>query len=116
MGFVDGVIRMVLLTIETNRDCSRNSNDAILIQVSKPHSRPITQISIDHTETRMVSGSEDNTIFIYQIEKTNAFIQLNPIGLINVPLIVTNFAWNPKEVRNNRTINKSVCNFSVNNL
>lgn len=89
MGFGDGVIRMVYV------DFKSSSKSISLIQVLKSHSKAITKFSINPTETILVSGSKDNTIFIHQLFQQETFVKLIPIGLVAIDSPCTSINWKP---------------------
>lgn len=94
IGFADGIIRVVSLHLtDTTMDSLQ------LIQITKCHHMPITKMAINPKGTILVSGSEDKTVFIHQIDKVTPFVKLVPIGFIKVPAPVTCFSWNQKKVR-----------------
>lgn len=88
MGFADGVIRVV--AIDILRRALR------LIQVSKPHHKSITKLSVNPMGSILISAAEDQTIFIYRIVRP---FHLEPIGLVTVSSVPTDFAWYPRDVR-----------------
>lgn len=88
MGFGDGVVRIVAIDIQ--RHALR------LIQVSKPHHKSITKISVNGTESILVTAAEDRSIFFYRIVRP---FKLEPIGLVTISSAATDFAWYPPNVR-----------------
>lgn len=89
MGFDDGTLRVSILSI--------TKKQVIVTQVIKPHDKPITQITINHSNTVLVSGGEDSTIFFFQIRFLNQ-VELIPIGYIRVPNPVTCLTWHHENV------------------
>lgn len=67
----------------------------MLIQTIKSHSKSITKLSINPTETILVSGSEDKTIFVHQLAHQDGFTKVKPIGLVNINSICTAINWIP---------------------
>uniref|UniRef100_A0A336MUJ4 CSON006942 protein n=1 Tax=Culicoides sonorensis TaxID=179676 RepID=A0A336MUJ4_CULSO len=92
LAFDDGVIRVVTVDLSENPD---NDEPIQLIQVLKSHSEPIRKISINERETILVSGGDDNLIFIHQISKELPYIKLIPIGLVETPSAVSCINWKP---------------------
>ena len=93
VGFADGIIRVISLQL------SDKTMDLFqLIQVTKCHHMPITKLAINPKGTIIVSGSEDKTVFIHQIDNIKPYVTLVPIGFIKVPAPVTCFNWNQKKV------------------
>ncbi|XP_064214804.1 cilia- and flagella-associated protein 44 isoform X1 [Tribolium castaneum] len=86
MGFDDGTLRLSILTINEDK------KEVRVIQTTKPHDKPITQISINPSNSVLVSGGEDSTIFFFQIKFT-IHVELVPIGYIRVPNPVTCLTW-----------------------
>lgn len=95
LGFEDGVTRLISLNLKNDESINGNMQ---LIQVIKCHHLPITKLSINNAGTILVSGSEDNTVFVHQIVKGNSYITLNPIGFIKTPDVVTYITWNTSQV------------------
>ena len=93
LGFGNGVVRIVALSLNTKVGGSVN-----LLQVWKPHCLAITKMSINDRETVLVTGSEDNTIFLHQVSKQKPFVIFNPIGFVDVPSAATAFTWKPNLV------------------
>lgn len=63
----------------------------------KSHSKAITKISINPSETILVSGSEDKTIFIHRIfnEIEEEYTKIVPIGLVDINSICSTITWIP---------------------
>lgn len=70
-----------------------------LLQVIKSHSAAITKISINPNETILVSGSEDKTIFVHQLIQNQPYLEIQAMGLVQMPSFVTAISWNPKMVK-----------------
>lgn len=91
MGFDDGTIRVSILTIE------EQEVKLMVVYATKPHDKPITKITMNPSNTILVTGGEDCTIFFFQVlAKTN--VELVPIGYIRVPNIVTCMTWHCQKV------------------
>lgn len=96
LAFADGVIRTIC--IDVNGKLNKNSH-VVLVQATKPHTAPITALSINFLETIIISGSEDRTVFLYHIRVIGDLVQLEPIGLVNTLAVPTAFNWNPINVK-----------------
>ncbi|XP_031340937.1 cilia- and flagella-associated protein 44-like [Photinus pyralis] len=93
MGFDDGIIRVVVARIDEDTEEVKHK----IIQLTKPHTKPITRSSLNSKELLLVTGSEDATIFIYKlVPSRNSYTTLVPIGFIPVPDIITCLLWHPK--------------------
>lgn len=46
----------------------------------------------------LVTGSDDATIFIFNIHTINNYPTIIPIGYVKLPSSITCMAWNPQEV------------------
>lgn len=46
----------------------------------------------------LVTGSEDCTVFVYQIAQSSKYISLVPIGFVTMPNMVTFLSWKPHAV------------------
>lgn len=86
LGFDDGCLRVCVLNI--NDQASR----LFLTQTVKAHDKAITKIVVNARNNVLVSGSDDSTIFFFQIE-LNEFVRLVPIGYLQVPNPVTCLTW-----------------------
>lgn len=90
MGFDDGNIRSVIVSISENETISNFS----YYQLTKPHCKSITTMRLNPRGTLLVTGSEDKTIFVFQVfPEKGEYTKLNPIGLIRVPDVVTCLYW-----------------------
>lgn len=78
-GFTDGSIRVVCFNIN---ESDWNGSSIQTIQHSKPHLGQVNQILTN--ERIMVSASEDQTIFIYNISSSLNEIFLTPIGFVRI--------------------------------
>nr|CAD7399612.1 unnamed protein product [Timema cristinae] len=95
-GFADGVIRVLVASLMEREKFDDARMDYVsIIQVTKPHTKPITALSINPRGSIVVCGSEDNTIFVYQILPKHEYVSLFPVGFVNVPSPVTHFNWKP---------------------
>ncbi|KAK6640272.1 hypothetical protein RUM44_011958 [Polyplax serrata] len=98
-GFADGVIRVICVSLtEFVRRVPTPTDEYInLVQVIKPHTKPVTVITINPKNTIVVTGSEDCTIFVFQISEGKQFVKLVPIGYVPVTGEVTHCTWKPKK-------------------
>lgn len=87
IGFNDGMIRL----ISVNYDKQSFS----LVQAIKPHNKPIVKVTVNEDQTKLVSSSEDCTIFIFNVLVHRNIAELQPFGLVNVPFIIKTLVWNP---------------------
>jgi WD40 repeat protein len=98
-GFRDGVIRVVVVSLEKMKNDPSSKEEFItLIQTTKPHSKPITAMSMNDEGSVLVTGSEDCTVFVYQIAQSSKYISLLAIGFVTMPSVVTFFSWKPHSV------------------
>jgi WD40 repeat protein len=98
-GFSDGMVRVVVVSLEEKKkDPSSKEEFITLIQITKPHTKPVTAMSINDKGTLLVTGSEDSTVFVYQIAQSSKYISLVPIGFVAVPNMVTFLSWKPHMV------------------
>lgn len=113
-GFADGVIRVICVSLsEFYREVPSPTDEYInLIQVSKPHTKPVTVITINPKQTMIVTGSEDCTIFLYQILEGKQFVKLVPVGFVPVPGEVMHCTWKP---RKDATILVSIYEITITN-
>ncbi|XP_069678702.1 cilia- and flagella-associated protein 44 [Periplaneta americana] len=95
-GFADGLVRVLVVSLEEfKKNPNSNSEFVTIIQVTKPHSKPITAMTMNDKGNLLVTGSEDSTVFAYRIGKGFSYITLEPIGFVNVPNSVTFLTWKP---------------------
>ncbi|XP_015185345.1 PREDICTED: cilia- and flagella-associated protein 44 [Polistes dominula] len=96
-AFDTGIIRMVVIAVLTaNEQNNIKGNYTKLVQVLKPHSRSINVMSINPSCSILVTGSDDSTIFVFNISTTVTYPTLQPIGYINIPSEITCMTWKPK--------------------
>lgn len=96
MAFDDGVIRMGCVDVV--------GAEFHLIQAIKSHNAPVNKLLLGESEMILISGSDDNTIFIHQIISHRPYVRILPIGLITMPSAVTALEWNLKMVTNLLTL------------
>ncbi|XP_045768159.1 cilia- and flagella-associated protein 44 isoform X2 [Maniola jurtina] len=116
VGFADGIMRMLLvhperlqahsslIEIKVHSALTIHSEDSVnadvldLISLLKPHSKAITQITINEPRTLLVTCGEDCTIFMYHLELGTPFT-LERLGFIQTPNNVAYMTWKPNEER-----------------
>ncbi|CAB3223441.1 unnamed protein product [Arctia plantaginis] len=114
VGFKDGIMRTLLLhpdrlisrqslidirvhsALTIHSEDSANADVIDLLSLLKPHSKSLTQISINHQRTLLVTCAEDCTIFMYKLELATPF-QLHKIGFIETPNNIAYMTWKPDE-------------------
>ncbi|XP_015588735.2 uncharacterized protein LOC107264707 [Cephus cinctus] len=95
-AFSSGIIRMITVSIlQANRTKKIKGDYVRLIQVVRPHKMPITSMSLNNTHSLLVTGSEDDTIFVFFVNTTATYPILVPIGFVKVPSPVTCMTWKP---------------------
>jgi len=95
-AFRDGVVRVVVVSLqEMKKDPNSTEEFITIIQTSKPHVKPVTAMSMNDKGTVLVTGSEDSTIFVYQIIESHKYVSLVPIGFVTMPNMVTFLSWKP---------------------
>ncbi|KAJ8952048.1 hypothetical protein NQ318_010958 [Aromia moschata] len=88
-GFDDGQIRVCYVNMTSEERITMQ-----ITQVIKPHNKSLTVMSVNPSATILVSGGEDMTIFIFQLEKDEyADNFLIPIGFLPAPDVVTCITW-----------------------
>ncbi|KAI4496377.1 hypothetical protein M0804_000187 [Polistes exclamans] len=96
-AFDTGIIRMVIVAVLTaNEQNNIKENFTKLVQVLKPHSQSINVMSVNPSCSLLVTGSDDSTIFVFNISTTVTYPTLQPIGYINMPSEITCMTWRPK--------------------
>ncbi|KAF7998128.1 hypothetical protein HCN44_009526 [Aphidius gifuensis] len=100
-AFESGIIRVVTVDVD-GADVARandpeENNFVKLVQVVKPHTAGITVMSLNKLENILVTGSQDSTIFIFQIKISDEFPELIPIGFIKLPSGISCITWHPKK-------------------
>ncbi|XP_075974116.1 cilia- and flagella-associated protein 44 [Anticarsia gemmatalis] len=114
VGFADGIMRTLLLhperlerqksliDIRVHSALTIHSEDSVnadcidLISLLKPHSKSLTQISINHQRTLLVTCGEDSTIFMYKLTLSTPF-SLERLGFIETPNNIAYMTWKPDE-------------------
>lgn len=91
----DGAIRVIGINLTEN---TKLPNRLSLLQTIKGHTMCINRLSMNSTGKMLVSGSEDQTIFIYRIESNQSLLKLKPIGYMETPSAVTAISWKPQAV------------------
>lgn len=100
-GFSDGVLRVFAVCLKELEDKNNHFSEEAkinLIYVAKLHSDFINKILVNSQFTLLVTGSEDESIFVHQISQNNKQFCLVPIGLIEVNSKITSIGWKIGEV------------------
>ncbi|XP_047346739.1 cilia- and flagella-associated protein 44 isoform X3 [Vespa velutina] len=96
-AFDSGVIRIVIVAVLTaNEHNNIKENFTKLVQVLKPHSQSINVMSMNPSYSLLVTGSDDSTIFVFNICTTSTYPTLQPIGYIKMPSGITCMMWKPE--------------------
>lgn len=66
-------------------------------QESKPHSSAVTSINVNQANELLVTGGEDNTVFVYRLQDTG---QLSPLGYLQLTGPARCLTWTPDKVIN----------------
>ncbi|XP_048505660.1 cilia- and flagella-associated protein 44 isoform X2 [Athalia rosae] len=99
-AFGSGVIRVITVAVQKADSQSNIRGDYVrLLQAIKPHSSPITAMSLNESNSLLVTGAEDTTVFVFGLQKTETYPLLIPIGYIRVPSSPTCFTWKLVETR-----------------
>ncbi|ENN71887.1 hypothetical protein YQE_11424, partial [Dendroctonus ponderosae] len=97
-AFGDGQIRVICLHIPD----INSGEDSIILHVPqtiKPHSKPVTTMSVNSKGTILVSASEDSTIFVFKVDVHSNQSLLIPIGFFPTTDIVSCITWHHELVR-----------------
>ncbi|XP_038318346.1 cilia- and flagella-associated protein 44 isoform X1 [Canis lupus familiaris] len=95
VGFEDGVVRVLelydpkRLTVFAGRKKVSDA-DISLKQVFKPHTARVTALAYERDGEILATGSEDQTVFFFEVEK-----DYKPIGYITTPGPVCQLIWSP---------------------
>ncbi|XP_022179157.1 uncharacterized protein LOC111039821 isoform X2 [Myzus persicae] len=96
IGFQTGILKIVTVPLKKIiEEKTQNITKLVEIQSSKPHTSSIRHFAINHSAKTLISGSDDNTIFVFNIETEP--IKLSPIGMFPLPGKVTFIHWKPSE-------------------
>lgn len=68
------------------------------LQIIKPHSQPLTCISMNPTNSVLVTGGTDSTIFIFKLDIKLDCAVLVPIGYVPSPDVPSCIIWKPDYV------------------
>ncbi|XP_053613001.1 cilia- and flagella-associated protein 44 [Plodia interpunctella] len=116
VGFADGIMRTLLvhperfeahtamIDVRVHSALTIHSEDSVhpdvidLISLLKPHSKSLTQITINHDRSLLVTCGQDCTIFMYQLVLGMPF-QLFRLGFIETPNNIEYMTWKPEETR-----------------
>ncbi|XP_075152852.1 cilia- and flagella-associated protein 44 [Haematobia irritans] len=88
-SFEDGVIRQIYLDLT-----QPIKPQLCLIRPTKAHTAAVTRLTINPSNTLLITGSADRSIFMYGLtEKQDSYILLQPIGFIQFGAIPNCFYW-----------------------
>ncbi|CAF3878718.1 unnamed protein product [Adineta steineri] len=95
VGFSDGVIRYLKLRSGAKPTATEKKleYDLKMIQVLKPHTKPVTFITVEVKNQWIATGSTDGTVFFFHFTPKG----LNPIGFVNVKEEITYMTWTPAQ-------------------
>nr|XP_033337675.1 cilia- and flagella-associated protein 44 [Megalopta genalis] len=97
-AFRSGIIRMITIAIKAAVVENNIKGDYTrLIQCIKAHSMPITLMYYNVSCNLLITGSEDATIFVFNMQSTDTYPQIIPIGYVKVPSPATCMTWNAQE-------------------
>ncbi|XP_057301359.1 cilia- and flagella-associated protein 44-like isoform X2 [Hydractinia symbiolongicarpus] len=99
VGFADGVVRHLSIAKNTQKSGRKKHNISNvtlhLTQVFKPHIKPVTCMAIDGTGKILATGSTDETVFFFSMEKT-----IRPIGFVETAAEVVSIQWSTIKMGN----------------
>ncbi|XP_048588414.1 cilia- and flagella-associated protein 44-like isoform X2 [Nematostella vectensis] len=94
-GFNDGVVRLLTLNkvdpSQVRSKKSKSNYKLSLTQVFKPHTKPVTVMTIDKEGELLATGSNDCTVFFFSIGET-----YKPIGFVETASPVKSIEWSKK--------------------
>ncbi|CAF4618885.1 unnamed protein product [Rotaria sp. Silwood1] len=101
-GFSDGIIRYFKLRsgIKPSGTEKKLEFDLRMIQVLKPHTKPVTFITLEVKNQWIATGSADGTVFFFNFTPKG----LNPIGFVNVKEEITFMTWTPAQYDKTRLL------------
>lgn len=87
----------------------------LVTQESKPHTAAVTAISVNQPNELLVTGGEDNTVFVYRLLDTG---QLSPLGYWLLTGPARCLTWTPGKVTNTYKIKSTNCyvNFVISSM
>lgn len=90
---------MVTIAIRNANACNDIKGQYVkLLQVIKPHTKKITVISLNPSNSLLLTGSKDSTIFVFVVKKSSTYPSLIPIGFVKTPSGITCLIWKPEFV------------------
>ncbi|KAK2582044.1 hypothetical protein KPH14_002749 [Odynerus spinipes] len=97
-AFGSGIIRVIIAAVLIANE-HNNIKDKFtrLVQVLKPHSQSINVMSVNPSCSLLVTGSDDSTIFVFNICTTTMYPTLVPIGYIKMPSGISCMTWKPED-------------------
>ena len=102
IGFNDGVLRLYYImaaTAEGNLlDTVKSLSTTMkLLQAIKPHRESIAKIAIKTHNSITATTCEDNTVYMYSLEKNKTFLKINPIGYFQFDNPITAIDFSPEK-------------------
>ncbi|CAF1167075.1 unnamed protein product, partial [Adineta ricciae] len=93
VGFSNGIVRYLKLRAgsKPTGNEKKHEYDLKMMQVIKPHTKPVTFITLDVKNQWVATGSTDGTVFFFNFTPKG----LNPIGFVNVKEEITFMTWTP---------------------
>ena len=101
-GFADGVVRIV-----KHSSVNAGQVNFILLHAFKPHSQPLTFVSLSPDGRFLITGSEDTSIFLFRIlprgqQESPDVIQnqtlaycVRPLGFLKLSAVPVSMTWSP---------------------
>ncbi|CAF4121599.1 unnamed protein product, partial [Rotaria magnacalcarata] len=102
VGFSDGVLRYLKLRsgIKPTGTEKKSEFDFRMIQALKPHTKPVTFITVEVQNQWIATGSADGTVFFFNYTPKG----LIPIGFVNVKEEITFMTWTPAQYDKTRLL------------
>jgi len=89
-GFTDGVVRVLSLNVDINKQFEFTLKQAI-----KPHSSEVKCLTFNNEATKMATGGADNTVFLFNVVVDSDNL-LQPIGFVQVEGAVNYMEFAPE--------------------
>ncbi|CAM4893268.1 unnamed protein product [Rotaria socialis] len=102
VGFSDGVLRYLKLRsgIKPTGTEKKYEFDFRMIQALKPHTKPVTFITVEVQNQWIATGSADGTVFFFNYTPKG----LIPIGFVNAKEEITFMTWTPAQYNKTRLL------------
>lgn len=91
ISFADGVLRQFYVDLLSEESPALNLN-----RVIKGHSKSITRMTVNPSNTLLVTGGLDRLIFVYKLSQKNeplGLVHIHPIGFVELKHIPYSFNW-----------------------